>query len=76
MSESEERENRIRVIDRRRFYLDDDGEVRERETEESLIELGTSTVRTEPSGEPRPPTAAAPAKEPFWQRFKRKLIGA
>lgn len=74
MSESEERDNRIKVIDRRRFYLDDDGEVREREIEERTIELGKAGAReqgAEPAREPEPPK-----KEPFWQRLKRKLVRA
>jgi hypothetical protein len=71
MSESEERENRIMVIDRRRFYLDDDGEVREREPEERTVDLRPDGARVERSEAPEPPT-----KEPFWLRLKRKLVGA
>lgn len=55
--DSEERET-IKVVDRRRFILDDDGEVHERDPEQKVVAVSSDGV-VEPAEDPEPPRASA-----------------
>lgn len=69
MRDNEEHEARIKVVDRRRFYLDDDGEVHERE--ERVVELGAAAREELPEA-----PAPAEGRASLWQWLKRKLVRA
>ncbi len=76
----------IKIVDRRRFLLDDDGEVVEHEPEEKIVKVSAKGFRElrededEDEDEPRredesiiPPEDQA--KPSLWQRIKRKFTG-
>ena len=88
MSDSED--FRIKVVDRRRFYLDAQGEVHEREDEEAatpaveeppVARREGAGARTQGRGEDAPRESdgerseAGDGREPLWRRLRRKLWG-
>ena len=79
----EPEEPRIKVVDRRRFYLDDDGNVHERETDDSVatVSLAKTPARNDAKSESnggREPDDGSTAgnghrPESLWARLRRKL---
>ena len=71
-------EETIKVIDRRRFYLDEDGDVHEREPEEERVLVGREKPMLHEDPEERIASREAiddiaTRKESWWRRLRSKL---
>lgn len=71
----------IKVIDRRRFYLDDDGDIHEREPNERVVHVGhLSEEQGQAEGEEPTPKRSSRnvegQKRTWWSRLRSKLSGS
>jgi len=64
----DEKQTSIKVVDRRRFYLDDDGEVREKDPEEKVVDLSNGAVVSD--RDEKPPERR---RESWWNRLRQKF---
>lgn len=67
----------IKIIDRRRLYLDDEGDVQEREPDERIVRVGHSVAEGDldegESGQSGPAQDGEQRKQSWWRRLRNKF---